>query len=184
MRHQLTRILLASLLLSLTAACATPQVSVRQAKLEKVDIKGLLVGIDLSVFNPNQYAVPLTGIGWGLDIYKERLATGNADFNRNLPASARTPVPMKLPVSFQKVTASVQQILRGQPIDWGFNGRAGFNTPVGLINVDFNEQGVWQNPFKGGKFNIGGFTIGQNDPKPLDTPPRISIEIVPPSMGS
>lgn len=184
MHHRLLRILLTSLLLSLTVACATPEVNVRSAKLEKFNTKGLLVGIDLSVFNPNQYAVPLTGIDWGLDIYRERLASGNAAFNRNLRASSRTPVPMKLPVSFRKVTASVQKVLRGQPIGWGFSGKAGFKTPVGLVSVNFQEQGTWPNPFKGRKFNIGGFTIGQNDPQPLSAPPRISIELIPPSMGS
>ena len=184
MRARLTALLLVTTLLGTLTACATPQVSVRKANLDKINTKGLLVGIDLSVFNPNQYAVPLTGIGWGLDIYRERLASGSTAFNRNLAASSRTPVPMKLPVSFRKVTSSVQRVLQGKPIDWQFGGTAGFKTPVGVVNVDFTEQGTWQNPFKGGKFNIGGFTIGQNTPPSSSAPPRISIDLIPPSVGS
>ena len=41
------------------AACTAPKVNLRQATLGKVTTTGFRINLDLNVFNPNEYALPL-----------------------------------------------------------------------------------------------------------------------------
>lgn len=76
-----------------------PEVSVRNVALGKFDLSGLDVRVDLRVKNPNDLALPLTGIEYGLILQKVKVAEGRQARSVTLPALGETDLPLNLTIN-------------------------------------------------------------------------------------
>lgn len=165
--------------LCLVIGCTAPTISVRRANLTKITTKGMQLGINLSVFNPNQYTMPLKTLSWNLDLFNAPFTKGGIRLNKQIQANRRTPVSFSIPAVFRRVTVGVRKVLAGQAIPWGFGGKANFQTPAGPVYVKFADTGTWKNPLKG-----MGIVENQHPtlPETLEQPVKLEIAIMPPMM--
>ena len=130
-----------------SSGCALPEVELKDALLTKLNQKGLEIGLNLEVFNPNDFSIPLSAVDWDLDLFRSDFTAGNTPFSRNVPAQRRAPVQVPIGVSFQTVASGVQSLLTNRRIPWGIEGGASFRIPsTAPIRVGFAHQGQWTNP--------------------------------------
>lgn len=141
----------------LIGACSPPQVNLKRADLTKITTTGFRVVMNLSIFNPNTYSLPLRSVGWDLNLFNRPFTKGSANTNNQIAASATAPVQVPLGVRFSSVSLGVRDFMSGQNIPWGIGGKCDFNTPVGPVYVNFAKQGSWASPVKNG---LGGIKIG------------------------
>jgi len=132
---------------TLGTGCSLPEVTLKDALLTKLSPKGLEVGLNLDIFNPNEYALPLSGVDWDLDLFQADFTAGKTGFSRNIPAQRRADVQVPIGIEFQTVAAGAQKLLTTRKIPWGIGGGCSFRIPAGEpIRVGFAHQGQWTNP--------------------------------------
>ena len=64
-----------------TTGCSLPEVTLNDALLTKLTPKGFEIGLNLNIFNPNDYALPLNAVDWDLDLFRSDFTSGNTAFS-------------------------------------------------------------------------------------------------------
>lgn len=145
MRRSLVMLAMAVVLL-ISTGCQSPEVKLESALLKNITTSRLDVGLNLNVFNPNSYSLPLQTVDWDLDLFRSDFTSGQTNFTRNIGANARADVEVPLGISYNAVQLGVQGILTRRSIPWGFAGSCSFRTPGGPIRIGFAKDGTWKNP--------------------------------------
>ena len=162
-------------------ACTPPSVEVKRAALSKITTTGLAIKLDLSVFNPNSYTLPLKSVGWDLDLFRADFTQGSVALSQSIGSNATNMVPVPLGVRFAQAKAGVDKFLSGQNIPWQIGGKCTFDTPAGPIFVAYAKDGIWPNPIK------GGLKLGERTERPsrdLVIKESIDVEIASRSVAS
>lgn len=132
---------------SMATGCALPEVTLKNALLTKLNPKGFEIGLNLDIFNPNDYALPLSAVDWDLELFRADFTSGETAFSRNIPGNRRADVQVPIGISFQSVQAGAQKLLTTRKIPWGIAGGCSFRIPASSpIRVSFARQGEWTNP--------------------------------------
>lgn len=143
----ITRLAPIMLVATLGTGCSLPEVKLKDALLTKLTTKNLEVGLNLEIFNPNDYALPLQMVDWDLDLFRADFTNGETAFSRNIPAGRRAPVQVPIGINFQSVAVGVQSLLTNKQIPWGIGGGCSFRIPASdPIRVGFSQKGSWANP--------------------------------------
>ncbi len=130
-----------------TSGCALPEVTLKNALLTRLSPQGLEIGLDLNIFNPNEYSLPLSMVDWDLDLFRSDFTNGETGFSRNIPAQRRADVRVPIGVNFQSIRAGAEKLLTTRSIPWGIAGGASFRIPgTSPLRVGFDKQGSWTNP--------------------------------------
>ena len=136
-----------ALALLLGSGCSLPEVKLEDALLTQLTTKNLEIGLNLEIFNPNEYSLPLQMVDWDLDLFRSDFTNGETGFARNIPAQKRANLQVPIGISFQSIQAGVQSLLTKQQIPWGIGGGCSFRNPVGdPFRVGFSQTGTWVNP--------------------------------------
>lgn len=129
------------------SACSLPEVALKDAMLTKLTQRDMEIGLNLEVFNPNDYALPLQMIDWDLDLFRADFTNGETAFSRNIPAGRRAPMTVPIGINFQSVAVGVQNLITNRQIPWGIGGGASFRVPTqDPVRVGFSHSGSWNNP--------------------------------------
>lgn len=129
------------------SGCALPEVTLKDALLTKLTQKSLEIGLNLEIFNPNDYQLPLQMVDWDLDLFRADFTNGETGFSRNIPAGRRAPVQVPIGINFQTVAIGVQNLITKREIPWGIGGGCSFRVPTqDPIRVGFSQTGAWANP--------------------------------------
>lgn len=150
-------------------ACAPPTVNLRQANLTKITTTGFAVAMNLSIFNPNMYSVPLNSVEWKLDLFNRAFTNGVVRTREQIGAGATSSVNVPLGVRFKSVSLGVKNFMNGRDIPWALSGRCNFQTPVGPVYVAYARGGTWANPLKGKRL------IGQHHHHTIA--PKLDVQI-------
>ena len=148
MRRTLPLTLLILAMLALTSGCVAPEVTLQNALLKKLSASALELGLNLSILNPNQFALPIQLVEYDLDLFESDFTEGAVDFTRNIPANERVSVEVPLGIKFSTVSIGVQNFLTKPAIPWGIEGACSFRTPRGPIRIGFEKSGQWDNPLR------------------------------------
>lgn len=141
------RIALLTILAALATGCSLPEVTLKDAMLTKLTTKSLEIGLNLDIFNPNDYQLPLQMVDWDLDLFRTDFTNGETPFSRNIPAQRRAAVQVPIGINFQSVAIGVQSLLTNRQIPWAIGGGASFRVPTqDPIRVGFSQSGAWANP--------------------------------------
>lgn len=129
------------------AACATlphgienPRVTVRSVSVAAAGLTGLSGELDLDVFNPNQFGLPLESCTWQLAVAGDQAASGRFDLSRTIPAEASAPVESHLSID-ALAAARVGAHLAAGERRYRLTGTLRFSTALGPITVDFSHEG-------------------------------------------
>lgn len=129
-----------------TSGCALPQVELKSALLKGLSTTRLDVALNLNIFNPNEYSLPLQAVEWDLSLFEAPFTDGVASFSTNIPAQERADVEVPLGIQFQSLAIGVESLLTRQQIPWKFAGACSFRTPRGPVKAGYGLDGSWTNP--------------------------------------
>lgn len=142
-----TKLLGLTIVALLASGCSLPEVTLKDAMLTKLTTKDLEIGLNLDIFNPNDYSLPLQMVDWDLDLFRSDFTNGNTPFSRNIPAQRRAAVEVPIGINFKSVAIGAQNLLTSQTIPWGIGGGASFRVPTqDPVRVGFSQTGQWRNP--------------------------------------
>jgi LEA14-like dessication related protein len=134
----------------LLAACAhlaqvveQPEVRLAGLRLVSADLATQRYAVELAVFNPNRFAVPVRDVAYTLELDGRSFASGTTDAGTRLPA--REEVPLEIAVETDLVS-SARHVLdwlgRGESsVGYRLRGEIRLDMP-GVRNFRFDEAGV------------------------------------------
>lgn len=117
-----------------------PEVEVQDVSLASASFGGVEGQLDLEIFNPNGFGVPLEGGSWELAVGGSRAATGRLELAETIPAKGRAPVVASLAISTTDAIM-VGAALASGARDYDVRGRLRFRTRLGSIEVEFRHRG-------------------------------------------
>jgi|SRR5450631_3320377 len=148
--------LLLALLTAWTAACSLVAPHFEKPILSVVGIElagGNLLQqnflVKFNVQNPNDRALPVTGLHAELSVLGERAASGTVDRAFVVPAQGSSQFDMAISANLALVLFKLKQSTDKQSddIDYELTGAASIDLPF-LREVPFHQRGVFSNPLK------------------------------------
>ncbi|MEO1266524.1 MAG: LEA type 2 family protein [Myxococcota bacterium] len=134
------------LVLGLAACIQAPTLTARSAQLQRLNLQGLTVLVDLDLNNPNDVDLPIQKVVWDLTLAQRPFSNGQVPLSAALTAGQTTQVQVPIAIAHTQGLATVSDIIRGRNIPYLFRGQVYFNTPVGVLDTPFTIQGEWDNP--------------------------------------
>lgn len=143
------RLLMPPLLLSLlvSPACAPllssmekPEVDVQDVRIDEISWSGLEGRINLLVFNPNSFGVPLERCDWSIAVGGARAVSGSFDLAETIPAKRSMPVVTTLRLDTQDATRIAARLAAGDR-SYRLTGRLYFSTRLGVVTVELAHEG-------------------------------------------
>jgi LEA14-like dessication related protein len=122
------------------AALERPRAEVRDVRIEALSLAGLRGEVDLDVFNPNAFAVPLDRVEWQLEIGGADTAGGSVRLAEAIPARGSAPLVIGLQLDGSDAAALARQLAAGER-SYTLRGVMHFTTSLGEIPVSFVESG-------------------------------------------
>jgi LEA14-like dessication related protein len=162
-RIMIRRSFLATAGLALAAgltACASlvkePQVALADIGLSSIGLTGATARVDLTVMNPNSFALNARGVEYELAFYPDALpegervpggswrtlATGRSAEELKLEAGETTPVTLLVPFSYSELGAAASRLLQDGALRYRFSGAFTVGSPLGDIRIPFDRDGV------------------------------------------
>jgi LEA14-like dessication related protein len=139
------RLFCLALLLSLSACFGPkiekPTVTVTGVAVGSVSFTGLEGTIDLDVFNPNGFGVPLSLIEWELSVGSARAVQGRIELSQTIPAKASAPVTASLRISAADALDVGIQLSAGVRT-YTLSARFTFKTSLASATVDVVTDGT------------------------------------------
>jgi LEA14-like dessication related protein len=143
----LLRTLSLACLVALAGACAhlpnpieKPTAEVREVWVSSASMSGMRGQVDLDVFNPNGFGVPLSRVDWELSIGTVTAMTGSFSLSAEIPAKATAPVSVDLHIDARDAIAVARSIGLGER-NYTLRAVLHFSTRVGPIDVEVAHSG-------------------------------------------
>ena len=127
-------------------ACVTPQsVKAPHVALENVRLlqaRGLMqmIRVDLLVSNPNDFDIPLTGLGFSMTVNGADFAQGLSNETVTVPRLGRATVPVEVTIPMLAVLRQLQAVQKHGRLDYHLSGTV-FLDHVLLPSIDFDRTG-------------------------------------------
>lgn len=131
--------------------CAAPTVNLESALLQKLTTSLMEVGLNFELFNPNSYAIPIEGMAWQIDLFRDPFTNGQVDFRRQIPAQRTVEALVPIAINLQGLLRQIQGLLTQATIPWSIAGQIRFGAAGRAINAPFALDGSWANPLRGGQ---------------------------------
>ncbi|HMV69366.1 MAG TPA: LEA type 2 family protein [Myxococcota bacterium] len=142
------------LALTLTSGCAKvgsledlgldrfmPTVEFRKLKVTDLDFQRIDTNFVFAVENPNPIKVTLSSFSYDLDLDGKNLIDGNQKDGLSLEAQGESKLVFPVGVVFADLFQLVGDLHGKDDVPFTFNGKIGFNTPLGEIKLPFREAG-------------------------------------------
>lgn len=143
----LLRLMSLACMLALAGACAhlprgleKPTAEVREVWVSSASMSGMRGQIDLDVFNPNGFAVPMARVDWQLSIGQVRAMSGSFSVNTEIPAKGTAPVAVELHLDARDAIAVARGLGLGER-GYTLEAVLHFSTRVGPIEVAVAHSG-------------------------------------------
>jgi LEA14-like dessication related protein len=120
----------------------TPKVRFDDVKLGKPDWKGVDAEFVVAVDNPNPVGVKLASWTWDLDIAGSDLLAGDQQDGAQLEAAGESKLAIPARLQFADLL-EVGKAAKGQAeVPFTVSGTMGFNTPLGVVTVPWEDNGT------------------------------------------
>jgi LEA14-like dessication related protein len=99
--------------------------------------------LQLSVTNPNSYALTVAGVAYAVTVGTRRLAEGERNEEVRIEPSGETVVQVPVVLQTDAFGAALREILEARALPYEFNGSVGVVAPiVGVVRVPFSRTGT------------------------------------------
>lgn len=111
-----------------------PTASLRNVNVTNVTVDGLTADFLLDVANPNAFAIPVSAAEYRLGLGNVRVVDGKANPSGSLPANGTLPVNVPVRLTFEKLLAAEQALVRGRGVvPYSLDGALVFGSGVGSL---------------------------------------------------
>lgn len=140
----MTRHLLALLPLTLVG-CAEmlPTIAFDRIDMQELSFKEADADFVFVVDNPNPISIDLAQYGYALSFEGVEIVSGDRDEGFTLEAEGGSELVLPVGVVFDKAWGAVEATRGLDTIGFGLDGQFGFDTPVGLAEIPFAEDGTF-----------------------------------------
>jgi len=125
----------------LTQPIEKPTVNVTGVAVGSVSFTGIEGTIDLDVFNPNAFGVPLSLIEWELSVGSARAVSGRIELSATIPAKGTAPVTAALRIDVADAIDVGLQLSAGVRT-YTLAARFTFSTSMATVSVDVVTDGT------------------------------------------
>lgn len=130
-----------------------PTVRVARVSLGSLGLTGGTLEVALEVENPNgfdletryfRYGLAFSETGGGPDTTWIPLVQEESRDTVRVPARETATLPVRVPFDLRTMGAAFGRLLREGELDYRFNGTLRLETPVGGVDVPFDERGIFR----------------------------------------
>ena len=118
-----------------------PTVRLKNLDVQDVNFQGADTEFVFNVRNPNPIAVTLANLTYDLDLAGVNFFTGQKPDGMSLDAAADTELRIPVNVQFANLIKLAGDIKGADNVPFGLKGNIGFNTPIGVIELPYDESG-------------------------------------------
>lgn len=149
MSKQVWSVLFPLVLAAILSSCASlkesikkPEVSVQQAKIIGVNLKGMDVSFVLGVKNPNPIGISLDGLSYKLDVEKKTLLKGKSSQKLKLAANGQSTLTLPLSLAFRDMFDGASALVKQDKVHYALGGDIDF----GLFRLPYKTSGTLDVP--------------------------------------
>ncbi len=117
-----------------------PKVDVHEVTIDSITVVGVNGQVELDIFNPNAFGVPLRSGEWELSVGGGTAVRGQFDLVHTIPAKATSPVKASLRIETASAIQVGRALARGERT-YELRGTLHFSTRLGPISVAFSSTG-------------------------------------------
>lgn len=118
-----------------------PTVRFKNLDVQDVNFQGADTNFVFAVRNPNPIAVTLAKFDYDLDLAGVSFINGDKPKGMTLDASADTELRLPVNVQFADLIKLAGDIKGKDNVGFGLKGNIGFNTPIGIVELPYEETG-------------------------------------------
>lgn len=118
-----------------------PTVRFKNLDVQDVNFQGADTEFVFNVRNPNPISVTLANLTYDLDLAGVNFFTGQKPDGMSLDATADTELRIPVNVNFANLIKLAGDIKGKDNVPFGLKGNIGFNTPIGVIELPYDESG-------------------------------------------
>ncbi len=122
-------------------ALQPPRLELESVAVEAVDLEGATAVARYRVENPNGFGVSVARLSYRLEVEGQQLAAGALPGGLRLPARGAAPLTVPVRVRYGDVPAFVERVAGRDRLAYRVSGAAGFDTPVGSLDVPWSHSG-------------------------------------------
>ena len=120
-----------------------PTVRFEGMKVNEVSWTDISTDFEFTVENPNPVRLGVASFEYALDLQDIPLISGDRNEGFQMQPQASSPLVLPVDLVFAE-TWDVVDAARGvDEIDFGLAGQFGFDTPIGMVEIPFNEAGAF-----------------------------------------
>ncbi|HEU4382314.1 MAG TPA: LEA type 2 family protein [Anaeromyxobacteraceae bacterium] len=118
-----------------------PRLELESLGLEAVDLEGATAVARYRVENPNGFGVSVARLSYRLEVEGQQVAAGALQGGLKLPARGTAPLVIPVRVRYGDVPAFLDHVAHRDRLAYLTSGTAGFDTPVGGLDVPWSHSG-------------------------------------------
>lgn len=119
----------------------TPTLSFDTVKLVDINWETATADFVFQVSNPNPVDVKVASFTYGLALAEEPFLSGANDDGLALKSEGDTELVLPVSIKFTEVIATGKALAGSDTIPFALKGDFGFNTPLGMVRVPYDESG-------------------------------------------
>src|SRR5574338_1612750 len=115
------------------SAFEKPRLTFRAATLQSLDLEAATLGFEFDLENPNGFGLSVARLGYGVEVERTRIATGDLPGGLQIPSAGKAPVTFPVRVRYRDVPGIVSLLTsRRDALGYRLSGSVGVRTPVGV----------------------------------------------------
>jgi len=161
----------------------TPKIHFKTLSLQGLSFSQIDVDFVFTIDNPNPLNVKLDTFSYALGLEGVRLVSGVNEQGVALKAKGSSELSLPVSLRFSDIFEAVSSAAGKDELDFALSGDFGFQTPVGMARVPFEEEGSFP-VIHAPDVSLEGIRMGKLDLLKQTASLRIDIGLANPSGGS
>jgi LEA14-like dessication related protein len=141
----------------------TPKVRYQRMNVDDIDFREVDTTFVFRIDNPNPVDLSVASFTYQLDLAGTRLIGGEGEDGLRLEANEATPFRLPVTVAFADVLQIARDARGEDELPFRISGRFGFQTPLGVVRVPFEEEGRFP-VVRPPRFRVAGARVAELRP--------------------
>ena len=119
-----------------------PDISLKRAKVNKLDLTGAKMLFVMGVKNPNKFPIKIKNLNYGIKLSGVEFTSGRLNRSTNISSGGSSEVRLPVNVQFLQLGQSLMKVLGGSSSNYELNGEMNFDVPgFGVRSFPFKKTG-------------------------------------------
>lgn len=123
-----------------------PNLTFKSAWLSDISFAGLTLDTVWEIHNPNSVGVSIAQLDYALTVEGKRVVSGTPGTGLDVRPASASELHFPAAIRFADLVAVVQTFLNKDTAAYRVEGRLGFDTPIGLVQLPMAHEGTFEVP--------------------------------------